>query len=182
MGQVKIKDFTTELDKFPPSSFVETQSVLEFMQSHPVKIESLAPFLTWDKEHYTRNLVKKTELYELMAICWEPGQVSSIHNHRDQNCWMAVPMGRLLVQNYHVIFQNIAEGQCSLQTTDITEMNPSKGGVVDPANPVHRVYNPAEFKQRAVSLHLYSRPFDTCVVYSAERGTCGIINLQYDTQ
>jgi hypothetical protein len=26
------------------------------------------------------------------------GQVSRIHNHREQNCWMVTPIGRLRVQ------------------------------------------------------------------------------------
>ena len=56
-------------------------------------------------------------------------------------------------------------------------MNPSHPCAVDPLEPVHRVLNPREFNQRAVSLHVYSRPFDTCVVYSpsrepAERSNC----------
>jgi len=46
-------------------------------------------------------------------------------------------------------------------------------------NPVHDVRNPREWNQRAVSLHVYSRPFDSCVVYSVEQGTCGEIGLQY---
>jgi hypothetical protein len=35
-----------------------------------------------------------------MTICWEIGQASRIHNHRDQNCWMSAPIGRLKVQNF----------------------------------------------------------------------------------
>jgi hypothetical protein len=31
-------------------------------------------------------------------------------------------------------------------------------------------------------VHVYSRPFDTCVVYSAEQGTCGEIKLHYTTE
>jgi hypothetical protein len=54
-------------------------------------------------------------------------------------------------------------------------MNIAQPCAVDPADPVHRVVNPREFNQRAVSLHVYSRPFDTCVVYSPEQGTCGEI-------
>ena len=54
--------------------------------------------------------------------------------------------------------------------------------IFDPLEPVHRVLNPREFNQRAVSLHVYSRPFDTCVVYSAEQGTCGEIKLHYTTE
>jgi len=95
---------------------------------------------------------------------------------------MAVPIGRLLVQNYAVLFQDIKAGWCALETADILEMNPSKPGAVDPTNPVHRVYNPAAFNQRAVSLHIYSQPFDTCVVYSQEHGTCGVVDLQYTTE
>jgi hypothetical protein len=32
-----------------------------------------------------------------------------------------------------------------------------------------------------VSLHVYSRPFDRCVVYSPEQGTCGEIQLHFNT-
>ena len=61
-------------------------------------------------------------------------------------------------------------------------MNPRQPCAVDPVEPVHRVYNPREFNQRAVSLHVYSRPFDTCVVYSQEQRTCGVIKLHYQTE
>jgi hypothetical protein len=47
---------------------------------------------------------------------------------------------------------------------------------------VHCVRNPREFNHRAVSLHVYSRPFDTCVVYSPEQHTCGEIKLHYTTE
>ena len=82
-----------------------------FCKMTPVDPDSLAPYLTWDRQHYTRNLIDKTPLYELIAICWEVGQASSVHNHRDQNCWMAVPIGRLLVENFHVVDQDIARRQ-----------------------------------------------------------------------
>jgi hypothetical protein len=52
---------------------------------------------------------------------------------------------------------------------------------VDPQEPVHRVMNAREANQRAVTLHVYSRPFDSCVVYSPEQGTCGNIRLHYNT-
>jgi len=52
----------------------------------------------------------------------------------------------------------------------------------DPSDPVHRVVNARQFGERAVSLHIYSRPFDTCVVYSPEQGTCGEIKLHFNTE
>jgi cysteine dioxygenase len=180
--QVSLESFVAELGKFPEAAFDQTEPVRRFLEDTPLNPDSLAPYLTWDGQHYTRNLIDKTPLYELMAICWEVGQASSVHNHRDQNCWMAVPVGRLLVENFHVVQQDIALGKSIIQSTEIVEMNALHPCAVDPLEPVHRVFNPRQFNQRAVSLHIYSRPFDTCVVYSAEQGTCGEIRLHYTTQ
>ena len=177
-----IQDFVRELRKFPESAFLEAAQLRRFLNSHPVEPDTLAPYLTWDRQHYTRNLIDKTPLYELVAICWEVGQGSSIHNHHQQNCWMAVPIGRLLVQNYRTLAEDLAGGTCQIEATDIEEMNPAQCCAVDPAEPVHKVYNPSEFNQRAVSLHVYSKPFDSCVVYSEEQGTCGEIKLSYTTE
>jgi cysteine dioxygenase len=179
---VSIDDFVSALRRFPESAFDRTDQIVSFLASTPVASETLQRYLSWDRQHYTRNLIDKTPLYELIAICWEIGQGSSVHNHRDQNCWMAAPVGRLLVENYHVVFQRLHEGKCQLQVTDTIEMNPAHPCAVDPLEPVHRVYNPREFNQRAVSLHVYSRPFDSCMVYSPEQGTCGEIKLHYTTE
>ncbi|HJW98566.1 MAG TPA: cysteine dioxygenase family protein [Terriglobales bacterium] len=180
--QRSIDDFASELRKLHAESFNRVDVVQDFLRKNSVNSESLSPYLRWDRQHYTRNLIDKTELYELVAICWEVGQASSIHNHRDQNCWMTAPIGTLMVQNYRVLAQDIDAGTCSIEPTDTVEMNQSNPVAVDPLEPVHRVYNPAELKQRAVSLHVYSRPFDTCVVYSDQQGTCGTIKLHYTTQ
>jgi cysteine dioxygenase len=179
--QLSIQDFVGELHKFPQPAFDKTQPLLSFLQHNSVLPETLTPYLTWDRQHYTRNLIDKTPLYELIAICWEVGQISSVHNHRDQNCWMLVPIGRLLVENFHLISQDIEHGKSQLTPTDTVEMNANHPCAVDPADPVHRVVNPKRFGERAVSLHIYSRPFDTCVVYSPEQSTCGVIKLHYTT-
>ena len=95
---------------------------------------------------------------------------------------MAVPIGRLLVQNYRTVSEDLSIGKCKLEPTTTVEMNPTHPCRVDPQEPVHRVLNPREVNQRAVSLHIYSRPIDSCVVYSPELGTCGQIKLHYTTE
>jgi cysteine dioxygenase len=179
---VPIQTLVEGLRQLPASAFDGTETVRRFLRDTPVSAESLAPYLTWDRQHYTRNLIDRTTLYELMAICWEVGQASSVHNHRDQNCWMAVPIGRLHVENFHLVHQDLRAGRSSLEPTNTVEMNIAQPCAVDPSDPVHRVVNPREFNQRAVSLHVYSRPFDTCVVYSPEQGTCGEIQLHFHTE
>jgi len=179
--EVSIQELISGLHQFPAAAFQSTADILHFLEASNVAPESLAPYICWDRQHYTRNLIDKTPLYELISICWEIGQASSVHNHREQNCWMAVPIGRLLVENFHTVSQDVEAGTCDLQPADTVEMKPGHPCAVNPSDPVHRVCNPREFNQRAVSLHVYSRPFDTCVVYSPEQGTCGVINLHYTT-
>lgn len=179
---VPIERLVQDLRKFPESAFVPTAPLREFLEKNPVDPESLGPYLNWDRQHYTRNLIDRTALYELMAICWEVGQASSVHNHRDQNCWMAVPLGRLQVENFHLVHQDLIKGRSQLEPLNTVEMNPSHPCAVDPRDPVHRVINPREFDQRAISLHIYSRPFDTCVVYSPEHCSCGEIKLHFTTE
>ena len=180
--RVSIQTFVEGLREVPERAFGPVEPLRLFLQATPVDADSLAPYLNWDRQHYTRNLIDRTSLYELMAICWEVGQASSVHNHRDQNCWMAVPMGRLLVENFHLVNQDLQAGRSQLEPTNTVEMNVAEPCAVDPADPVHRVVNPKEFNQRAISLHIYSRPFDTCVVYSPEQGTCGEIKLHFNTE
>jgi cysteine dioxygenase len=179
---VPIERLIEGLRHLPEASFTPTEPLRRFLQDTPVDADSLTPYLTWDRQHYTRNLIDSTPLYELMAVCWEIGQVSSVHNHRDQNCWMAVPIGRLQVENFHLVEQDLQSGRCKLEPLNTVEMNISEPCAVDPADPVHRVLNPREFGERAVSLHVYSRPFDSCVVYSPEQGSCGEIKLHFNTE
>jgi cysteine dioxygenase len=176
---LSIGDFVDGLRRLREKQFTEVRGTLQYLQTARVDPKTLQPYLFWNAQHYTRNLIDKTELYELLAICWEVGMKSSIHNHKGQNCWMAAPMGRLAVQNYRVLSEDLAAQRCNIVPTDQVNITADSPVAVDPLNPVHEVRNPREWSQRAVSLHLYSRPFDSCVVYSAEQGSCGEIDLQY---
>jgi cysteine dioxygenase len=179
---LSLNDFIAGLRKLQEKDFTEVTGTLEYLRTNHVDPEAIQPYLFWNAQHYTRNLIDKTDLYELLAICWEPGMKSSIHNHKGQNCWMAAPIGRLAVQNYRVIEEDLAAHHCNIVPTDEVAITHDNPVAVDPLNPVHDVRNPREWNQRAVSLHVYSRPFDSCVVYSVEQCTCGEIGLQYTSK
>src|SRR6202521_2783852 len=134
--QLSIQDFISELHKLPDKSFVDTGEILTFLERTSVAPDTLSPYLNWDRQHYTRNLIDKTTLYELIAICWEVGQASSVHNHRDQNCWMSAPIGKLLVQNYRVVAQSLEQGTCQLAPAKTGKMNPTQPFAGKPPGPV----------------------------------------------
>ncbi len=165
-----IDRFVKDLDRLGEARFTLSE-VLAFLLERPVDFGSLEPYLHWDAGRYTRNLIHRTPLYELLALCWESGQRASIHNHAGQLCWMAVPTGRLQVQNFRTVSIDEAARRCRLAPTERYEMGPGSPLAVEPGEPIHDVANLPEYGERAVSLHIYSRPFDTCLVYDHEKGT-----------
>ena len=179
-GTWTIAQFVAGLDRYGDAAFTGS-AVLAFLRAHSIDLDSLQPYLFWNARHYTRNLIHKTPLYELLALCWEPGQRAAIHNHDGQLCWMAVPLGRLTVQNYRVRTLEPTTGHCELEATACYEMGPSSPLAVDPGEPIHDVANRLEYEARAVSLHIYSRPFDHCLVYDLARSRYEQKRLSYST-
>jgi cysteine dioxygenase len=152
-----------------------------YLEQTPVDPESLSPYLLYRTTHYTRNLVYKSDLFELIVLCWEVGQISRIHNHQGQRCWMAVPIGCLAVQNYAVVRAD-DRGYCELREADRLVMDPRHPSAVAPETPIHAVLNLPEYSQPAASLHVYSRPYDRCLVYSLEKRSCTEVPLFYDSE
>jgi len=176
-----IGDWIEKLKAIPKHEFT-LQGVHEFVKTHHVKPETLDKYLFFSKGNYTRNLIFKNELFECMTICWEPGQVSRIHNHRGQNCWMATPVGRLRVQNFRVEDRDAKKGMCRLVPSDVSDMDAEHPAAVNPLEPVHQVLNLAEFGGRAVSLHIYSHPFDSCEIYLREKNSYCDVPLHYTSE
>ena len=143
---------------------------------------SLGPYLFFRRSHYTRNLIFRNDLFEVVAIGWEPAQASAIHNHRGQECWMGVPIGRLEVRNYRLLEKDETARTCRLQPSERYEMDPLHPAAVDPTEPIHSVHNLPEYGGRAMSIHVYSRPFDSCEIYQPEQGRYYDVSLGYTTR
>lgn len=178
---VSIDQFVAGLCAIPEEDF-RAGVVHDYLKKHPVDESSIAQYLFFTRNHYTRNLIFKNDMFELIAVCWDIGQVSQIHNHHNQSCWMAIPAGRLRVQNFRVLEQDASTGHCRLEPSDALDINRLMPAEVDAAEPVHQVLNLAEFNQRAVSLHIYSRPFDRCLVYCLETAEYREIPLHYSSE
>jgi len=181
MRSIPVDEFVEGLCAIPEGEF-SVGTVYDYLKLHPVHEETLEPYLFFSRNHYTRNLIFKNDLFELLAICWEVGQASLIHNHADQNCWMTMPIGKLRVQNFRVVEQNELTGHCRLEPTDAVDIYNLLPAEVDPEEPVHQVLNLREFEERAVSLHIYSRPFDRCLVYSPAKAEYSEVQTSYTSE
>ena len=154
-------------------------NVYSYLGANQVDVDSIAKYLFWSPDFYTRNLIYKDARFEMMAICWDSGQASAVHNHADQKCWMMVPVGRLRGQNFAVDEIDESQSHCKLRETDSFELSDCLAAKVELEEPIHQILNLAEFGERAVSIHIYSKPFDQCLSYCRDTHTFKAVPLNY---
>jgi cysteine dioxygenase len=175
---VSVQELIQGLTSIPDEQFV-CEPVYDFLSANPVDVESIQKYLHWSTNFYTRNLIYKDERFEMMAICWGVGQVSRVHNHYDQRCWMTVPIGKLKGQNFAVEAFDESTGYCKLIETNEFELSDCLATRVDLDEPIHQVLNLPEYNERAVSIHIYSKPYDRCMSYCRDTDTFKEVELFY---
>lgn len=189
---IGIDDFVAKLRAFE-QGLITRDSVLDFCASWEISDSSLARYVFFDEQTYTRNLIYRDDLFEVMAICWQPGQKTAVHTHNGQLCWMIPQRGNLGVIDYkwlgcdHPENQNVVGIDC-LAGSDHTKLQVVRaaeahaGGPVltaDKLQTIHRLYNLSETTERAVSIHVYSRPIDSCVAFDMKEHHCYRRQLGY---
>jgi cysteine dioxygenase len=179
----------------PVSKFVETLRSFEaepitrdrlhhYLLETAVDRASLDPYVHFRRDFYTRNLIYRDDFLEIMAVCWSPGQRTVIHTHNGQLGWMSVERGALAVINYKWLGCNAADNQnvagldCLAGATelDIAKQEVQEcypGGPVNTVDKVQTIHQVVlEGKEEAISLHIYSRPIDSCVAFDLEKRRC----------
>ena len=189
---ISIDDFVERLRSFE-RGIITRDGVLDFCASVQITDSSLDPYVFFDDKFYTRNLVYRDDLFEVMTICWQPGQKTAVHTHNGQLCWMILQSGNLGVVDYkwmgcdHPEYQNVVDIDCLAGSEHtklevIREIEACAGGPVltaDKLQTIHRLYNLSERTERAVSIHVYSRPIDSCVAFDMENQRCYRRELAY---
>ncbi len=178
MKTVKVQNLIQGLCGIAEKQF-DCDNVYSFLADNPVDVNSISPYFNWSERFYTRNLIFVNDRFELMAICWNKGQVSKIHNHADQMCWMTVPVGKLRGQNFRAVEINEEKNYCKLEETSNFNLSDCLAAKVELEEPIHQILNLPEFDERAVSLHIYSKPFNKCLCYCRETNRYSEVSLCY---
>ena len=107
---------------------------------------------------YTRNLVFKNDLLEVMVFVWSPGQFSSIHNHGPSTGAMKVILGEMESQ----LFQMDSNQAQPLPFKTLTQ------GTIMPIIPeiIHRQGCAKDASQPAISVHIYSPPLVEAAIFN----------------
>lgn len=83
------------LEKFD-CDVVNIEEVEALLASYKSRPEDWKKYAKFDKYRYTRNLVHEGNgKFNLMLLCWAPGNQSTIHDHANSHCFVKVLDGTL---------------------------------------------------------------------------------------
>lgn len=120
-------------------------------------------YLFWDDKRYTRNLVMKNDVFEMLVLCWNEGQQSPIHDHNGSDCWVAFLDGAAEETYYYIEREKEDPTECpDLRRGDTHTFGEGEVSYISDELALHRL---RPVKGRAVSLHIYSPPITMSTVY-----------------
>ncbi|KAL4216662.1 Cysteine dioxygenase [Mactra antiquata] len=147
---------------------VNTDLVKDFMTSYKSNIKEWKKFAKFDKHRYTRNLVDEGNgKFNLMVLCWNEAQGSSIHSHANSHCLMKVLDGTVQEQLYD--WPTESDGEHKMVPQHVNQYPRNQVAYINDDLGLHRVENPSH-SDKAVTLHLYSPPFDECESFDEKTG------------
>ncbi len=159
-----LKDLINRLEQGEDISQIEKLDHLE------IDIEELHPYINWNSKFYTRNCIAKNEEFELLLLCWEPDQITKIHSHDQQECWVQVISGEFREEQYMM-----KNNELTRVSNELLEINQTT--FVEDNKIYHTLENVSG--ERAMSLHLYQKPITKCDVFNQETETFNTISLSY---
>lgn len=171
---VKMDDFVETLKSMAASTFNQAD-IQVYLERTRISAETLRPYLYYKADHYTRNLVHKSDAFEILVICWAIGQQAPIHGHEGELCWARVARGKLRFTNYRLVSESPLKLELLNAAVDGVE------GHLDGPADLHAVENCAVFGANAASVHVYSRPYAECDIYDLVRGEKQRVRMAYDT-
>lgn len=167
---------TISLDEFVASVLgmatgdFETEPMMRLLTEARVKEADLARYVSADPgPEYRRMLIHRTPEIEILALTWSKGSATPIHDHAGQRCWMVAHSGVFVVDDYRQVAGTRAPGHAVVERI-ATIPNVSVGMPdfrYESDRDIHRV-SLAPDCESAISLHIYARPYASCLVFNEE--------------
>ena len=119
----------------------------------------------FEQDHYARNLVCRTPEFELLVLCWQPGQESTIHDHVGSLNAISVFGGELASRLFRpVAGRHLGEGP--VEMTSEERLLAGQGWTGVDRSGIHQLANTSD--EDLVTVHVYAPALMELTVYSTE--------------
>jgi cysteine dioxygenase len=167
-----------DLDRLPaPASASDGDRILQWLSETTANGSTIVPPAAFASgQPYTRSLVHKNAHFELLALHWQSGTLTSLHDHGGKQCWFAVVGGSMTVENYRRLDDRSKHGYARLSHLGRERLEPGSIDYRSDDADVHRCIATAV----TTTLHLYAAPLGIYHVFDERRETVAETSSSYD--
>lgn len=135
----------------------DTKAYPGILARYAVPSYDLEPYFRWNSRHYTRTCIHRNADFELLVVCYEPGQRTSIHDYDSAMAWVHPVMGEVVEERFAVVTDG------GVRVVRETHLRPGLDASLAGKAAIHRFSNRGP--GRAVTLNLYARPMSKWRIY-----------------
>ncbi len=156
------------------------QAIEQLLRSGSLHRRAVEPYALLQDGRYTRTLVYRDEDLEVLVLGWGRDARAPIHGHDGQECFLMTVAGELEVADYRLVAGGQEPGYALVERTG--PRRTLLPGAMDHRNPQEELHSVRTGARSgfAISLHIYSRPIDSCLIYDPRRSSCELRQLRYD--
>jgi cysteine dioxygenase len=153
-----IDDLILEMMQMPYAD-LRLEQLRDWVASLQLSEQLFERHLSFSDRTYQRKLLCRTPRFDMLILCWRPGQSSTIHDHADSLNVTRVYRGALTSRSFE-ISQKQSAARCYLQSEETLQAGAI--ATVD-RRKIHQLANTSD--ENLVTLHIYARPLKTMRVY-----------------
>ncbi len=131
----------------------------QLLRSARMTRADLEPFLRFGTRGYVRNVIRRSEHFELLALCWRSAHVTPIHDHRGSSCAFKIIQGVGTEVRFRVTPSGLIEPAATIQM---------ESGYVCSAedDDIHQIANMQAPGQDLITMHIYTPPIRKMRTYT----------------
>lgn len=144
------------------------QVLIDIVKSGESFVE--AAFLKPAPDRYARRLMHRDpqDRYTVLAMVWDKGQGTPLHDHAGTWCVECVYRGRIEVTSFSVHGGDPETGVVRFEQETVVLAGPGEAGALIPPFEYHKIRNPDDVP--AVTIHVYGGEMTYCHVFEPVEG------------
>ena len=173
-NRIALDEFILQMMRIP-SPDLEVEQLQELIAQLDLNDNLLRQHICFSDRNYARKLLCRTSCFDMLVLCWYPGQFTTIHDHAGALNVTRVRSGVLTARLFEPIeqgsSQNVLVRLCSeeyLERGDLASVD---------RHQIHQLANTSD--EKLVTLHVYSPPLKNINVYCPNSGQVNSVTLQY---
>jgi cysteine dioxygenase len=162
---LSLTDFVDTLRRMAPTGLPHTV-VQKLAASVDARSSELARYVRFSDERYTRNPVIRSPEFEVMVLCWRPGQATPIHDHFHSFGIVRCLTGPLRADPYDLVPANGGPRTVRRRAEGLF----APGAVsISCRGDIHRMGNLQPGREDLITLHTYVPPLSRMTCFDPEK-------------